>query len=267
MHETLEKIGGFMRKINMILCGCLGRMGMEVIEAAKDCIDIRIVAGVAKEASMEKKFPIFKYFDDVNVNCDVVLDFSHPSCLDSILKFVISRNIPAVICATGHNEIQKLRMKEAAKIVPVFLSCNTSIGINILAKIIKTTKSLLGRDYDIEIIEKHHNKKLDAPSGTALMLAHEVSNDNTEYVYDRTRYKSQRMKNEIGIHTVRCGGMRGEHEIIFANEHETLVFKHITNSRKLFAYGALNAVRFIVNVIPGMYDMHDLIKSNDFMLR
>lgn len=252
----------------MILCGCLGRMGLEVIETAKDYVDIKIVAGIAKkEASMEKKFPIFKYFDDVNVNCDVVLDFSHPLCLDSILKFVTRRNIPAVICTTGYDEFHMLKIKEAAKIVPVFLSCNTSRGINILAEIIKTTKSLLGRDYDIEIIEKHHNKKADAPSGTALMLAREVSNENTKYVYDRTHYKSQRMKNEIGIHTVRCGGMKGEHEIIFANEYETLVFKHSANSRKLFAHGALEAVRFIVDMVPGMYNVRDLIKSNNLILR
>ena len=120
---------------------------------------------------------------------------------------------------------------------------------------------------DIEIIEKHHNKKVDAPSGTALMLAREVSNDNTKYVYDRTHYKSQRMKNEIGIHTVRCGGMKGEHEIIFANEYETLVFKHSANSRKLFAHGALEAVRFIVDMVPGMYNVRDLIKSNNLILR
>lgn len=256
-----------MRKINIILCGCLGKMGLEVIETAGDCIDIEIVAGIAKVANMEKGFPIFKCFDDVDVNCDVVLDFSHPSCLDSILKFVTSKDIPAVICTTGYNEFQMLKIKEAAKIVPIFLACNTSKGISILAKVIKAMKNLLGKDYDIEIIEKHHNKKVDAPSGTALMFAREVSNENTEYVYDRTQYKSQRMRNEIGIHTVRCGGMRGEHEVIFANEHETLVFKHTANSRKLFAHGALDAVRFIVNMMPGMYNMQDLIKSNDLILR
>ena len=246
------------RKINMILCGCSGKMGLEVIETAKDYIDIEIVAGIAKEARMGKNFPIFGCFDDVNINCDVVLDFSHPSCLDSILKFVTRRNIPAVICTTGYDKFQMLKIKETAKIVPVFLSCNTSRGISVLRKIIKVARNLLGKDYDIEIIEKHHNKKVDAPSGTTLMLAQEVSNDNTEYVYDRTCCRSRRRQNEIGIHTVRCGGMRGEHEIIFANEHETLVLKHSANSRKLFACGALDAVRFMVDMMPGMYNMRDL---------
>ena len=255
-----------MRKVNVLLCGCLGRMGLEVTKAAKDYIDIKIVAGVSKEYSMEKKFPIFECFDDVDVNCDMVLDFSHPSCIDSILKFITERNIPAVICTTGYDEFQMLKIKEASKDVPVFLACNTSKGINILAKIIKTAKKLLGKDYDVEIIEKHHNKKMDAPSGTALMFAHEVSDYSTEYVYDRSHRKSRRMKNEIGIHTVRCGGMSGEHEIIFANEYETLAFKHSTNSRKLFACGALDAVRFMVNMPPGMYDMQDLIKNDNLML-
>ena len=256
-----------MRKVNVLLCGCLGRMGLEVVETARECLGIEIVAGVSKECSMGKKFPIFKCFDDVNVNCDIVLDFSHPSCIDSILKFITERNIPAVICTTGYDEFQMLKIKEASKDVPVFLACNTARGINILAEIIKTAKNLLGKDYDVEIIEKHHNKKVDAPSGTALMFAREVSDYDTEYVYDRTRHKSRRMKNEIGIHTVRCGGMRGEHEIIFANEYETLVFKHSANSRRLFACGALDAVRFMVNMPPGMYNMQDLIKNDDLMLR
>ncbi len=251
-----------MRRIKVVLCGCLGKMGLEVTKISKYYLDIEIVAGITKGLEQGKKFPIFNNFEDLSVDCDMVLDFSSPSCLDSILKFITERNISAVICTTGYNEFQMVKIEKASEIVPIFLSSNTSRGISVIAKLIPIAKKLLGEGYDVEIIEKHHNKKVDAPSGTAIMLAREVSEENTSYVYDRTNRKCKRDKNEIGIHTVRCGGIKGEHEIIFANEYETLVFKHSAHSRELFAYGALDAVRFMANTPPGMYTMNDLIDNN-----
>ena len=251
-----------MRRIDLVLCGCLGKMGMEVAKIAESAPDLRIVAGISKIETKEKRFPIFGCFDNLdkaNIKFDVILDFSHPSVLSQLLRFATDKNIPVVICTTGYSESQLAHIKQVSKIIPVFLSSNTSLGVNVLAETIRTIKRLLGRDFDIEIIEKHHNHKLDAPSGTALMLANEVAEKNTKYVYDRTNYRRARERNEIGIHTVRCGGINGEHEIIFANEYETLTLKHTANSRKVFAYGALNAVDFIINKPAGLYTMKDVL--------
>lgn len=248
----------------MVLSGCLGRMGLEVTNFVKNYPDIEIIAGVARFEKKSKDFPIFndfKYLEKLRQKVGVILDFSHPACLEGLLEYAVYRKISLVICTTGYSELQILKIKEAAETVPVFFASNTSLGIAVLAKIIKIAKNTLGPKYDIEIIEKHHNKKIDAPSGTALMLAKEISDINSEYIYDRTHCKHIRKGNEIGIHTVRCGGISGEHEVLIAGKYETLILKHISHSRKLFAQGALDAVRFLINKPAGLYDMTDIMKD------
>ena len=255
-----------MKKINLVLCGCLGRMGMEFVEVAESALDLRIVAGISRIENKGREFPIFRCFDDLgklNINFDVILDFSHPSVLSQLLEFATDKSVPVVICTTGYSETQLAYIKQVSEIIPVFLSSNTSLGVNVLVEIIKIAKKLLGRGFDIEIIEKHHNHKLDAPSGTALMLADKISEKNTKYVYDRTSYRRARERNEIGIHTVRCGGINGEHEVIFASDYETLTLKHTANSRKVFAYGALSAINFIINKPAGFYTMKDVLGIYD----
>lgn len=248
-----------MRRIKFILCGCLGRMGTEVSDMVRGYIDIEIVAGISKTKNKSGGYPIFRNFDDLaSIDCNSILDFSHPSCLDSLLRFATIKKLPTVICTTGYNDRQIFQIKEAAESIPIFFSSSTSLGLYAMLQAAKIAKKTLNRNYDIEIIEKHHNQKLDAPSGTALMIADEISNKDSEYVYDRTNRKFKRRKNEIGIHTVRCGGISGEHEIIFANEYETITFKHSSNSRKLFANGALDALRFIFGKVQGIYTMEDL---------
>lgn len=245
--------------VRIALCGCFGKMGKIVSEEVKKNPNMEIVAGIDRSNRKSDEFSVFRDATAINVDCDVILDFSHPSSLESLLSFAISHRIPLVLCTTGYSDNQVEKIHESSKKIPIFWSSNTSIGISVLIEISKIAKEILGKEFDIEIIEKHHNKKIDSPSGTALMIAESVSDENTEYVYDRTKSKNARKQNEIGIHSIRCGGIKGEHEIIFASEHEVLSFKHSADSREVFAKGALKAVLFIENMKPGLYNMKNLL--------
>lgn len=248
---------------NIILSGCSGKMGASIIACASSRTDCKISAGIDIVAPQNKDFEYAKSFGELKNGGDVIIDFSNPAVLDDMLAYACEKKIPCVICTTGYNEEQKAKIKEASKTIPVFYSGNMSLGINLIINLAKKAASVFGENFDIEIVEQHHNQKLDAPSGTALMIADAISEvrPDSEYVYDRHAYRKKREKKEIGIHSIRGGNIVGEHEIIFAGTDEVLTISHSARSKAVFAAGALNAAVFISGKEPGMYDMSDLISD------
>lgn len=247
--------------IKVILCGASGKMGNFISMTAKKDTNMEIVAGVDK-INCGQSYPVFDSFQKVNTDADVIIDFSHPVLLDSMLEFAIYKKIPVVIATTGYSEAQIDKIKEASKIIPIFFSFNMSLGVNLICSLSKKAAKILGDDFDIEIIEKHHNQKIDAPSGTAIMLANAVNDcfDNKKtYEYDRHSKRQKRGINEIGIHSVRGGTIVGEHDVIFAGHDETITISHSALSKEVFAVGAIKAAKFIFNKSPGMYDMNSVI--------
>ncbi len=248
--------------INILLSGACGKMGNAVARCANEDDSLKIIAGVDK-AEMLCDFPIYKSFDDVKVIPDVIIDFSHISVLDNLLTFAIKNNIAVVLATTGYSESQIAKIKDAANNIPVFFTANMSLGVNLLCSLAKSAAKILGSNFDVEIIEKHHNQKLDAPSGTALMLANavnEVFDDKYTYEYDRHSKRQKRSKNEIGIHAIRGGTIVGEHDVIFAGHDEVITLSHAAQSKEVFAAGAVKAAKFIVGKPNGMYDMGDILK-------
>ena len=236
-------------------------MGNAVISLVKECDDINIIAGVDTVAR-PLDFPVFGSFKQVNVKPDIIIDFSNVNVLPGLLEYAVGNNTPAIIATTGFNDAQIGSIKEAANKIPVFFTANMSLGINVLSTLAKRAASILGTDFDIEIVEKHHNRKLDAPSGTAIMLANAVNSvfeDTYTYEYDRHSKRRMRPKNEIGIHSVRGGTIVGEHEVIFAGHEEVITLAHSAQSKGVFASGAVAAARFLVNADAGLYDMNDII--------
>lgn len=245
----------------IILSGCSGKMGASILACAASRDDCKVTVGIDIAAPKESGFTYVKSFDALDAKADVIIDFSNPVVLDSMLAYALKTKTPCVICTTGYNEEQKAKIKEAAKEIPVFYSGNMSLGINLIIELAKKAASVFGEDFDVEIVEQHHNQKLDAPSGTALMIADAVSSvrSESEYVYDRHAYRKKREKKEIGIHSVRGGNIVGEHEIIFAGTDEVLTISHSARSKTVFAVGAVNAAVFLKGKAPGMYDMSDLL--------
>ncbi len=235
-------------------------MGQAVSDCVKEREDTVIVCGV-DIAKGEKPYPVYSCFVDVKEEADVIIDFSNPLVLDDMLSFAIEKQVPVIICTTGFSEKQVEQIKEASARIPVFFSGNMSLGINVLIELSKKAAAVLN-GFDIEIVEKHHNQKLDAPSGTAMMIADAVSveREKAQYVYDRHAYRKKREKNEIGIHSVRGGNIVGEHEIIFAGHDEVVTIRHTAQSKGVFASGAVNAAVFIKDKPEGLYDMSDLLK-------
>lgn len=249
--------------IRIILSGCSGRMGKAVAAAADD--GISIVAGVDINAAAlsPSPFPIYENIADFSGEADVIVDFSHHSALPSLLNYAKATGTPIVVATTGHTDEELSLMNEAAKDVAIFHSGNFSLGINLLITLAKQAARTLGMDFDIEIIEKHHNKKLDAPSGTALMIANAVADEReeSEYIYDRHSVRKAREPKEIGIHSVRGGNIVGEHEIIFAGANEVVSISHSAASREIFANGALRAAIYLAGKSAGLYSMTDLIEG------
>lgn len=246
--------------IKAILCGASGKMGKFVAEAAKSDGGIEVVAGVDRINNGES-FPVFTDFRDINVNADIIIDFSNVSLLDGLLEFAVRSNIPAVIATTGYDSAQIEKIHSAAKKIPIFFTFNMSIGVNLIASLAKRAASILGDGFDVEIVEAHHNQKIDAPSGTALMLANEINSvfgDTLNYEYDRHSVRRKRPKNEIGIHSVRGGNIVGEHEVIFAGHDEIIKISHSARSREVFAAGAVKAAKFLYGKAPGLYDMDSI---------
>lgn len=249
--------------VKIIMHGCNGRMGQVITKMVKDDENAVIVAGVDPFDGITNDYPLFKTIDECNVDADVVIDFAAKSAVEGLLKYCVDKKLPLVLCTTGLDALELKLIEEASLKIPVLKSANMSLGINLIMKILKEYSSLLADEgYDIEIVEKHHNQKKDAPSGTALALADAI-NDATEsryqYTYDRHEKLAKREKLEIGISSVRGGTIVGEHEVIFAGEDEVITFEHTAYSRSLFAKGAITAAKFLAGKEPGYYSMQDVI--------
>ena len=245
--------------MKLILNGCLGRMGRAVADLAA-ARGHEIVAGV-DIAVGEAAFPVYTDWVDLPA-ADAVVDFSNPSALAAELSYVTTHNLPLVLCTTGLSADQLDAVKKAAEMVPIFFSSNMSLGVAVLSALTKKAAAVLGDTFDIEIVEMHHNQKLDAPSGTALMLADAAKaglNYEPEYTYDRHTRRQKRAKQEIGIASLRGGTVVGEHSVYFAGEQEVITLSHSAGSRSVFAAGALAAARFLQGKPAGLYSMEDMM--------
>lgn len=249
--------------IKVIMHGCNGAMGQAITELAKEDEEISIVAGIDVSDIQRNPYPVFSSFDACTVQADVVIDFSSAKAVDGMLSYCERKKVPLIVCTTGLSDAQTEKIKEVAKKTAVLHSANMSLGINVLLKLVQeAVKVLAAADFDVEIIEKHHNQKIDAPSGTALALAdsiNEAMDHQYYYKYDRSREQVKRDKKEIGIHAVRGGSIAGEHEVIFAGKDEVITFSHTAYSKAIFAKGAIQAAKFLAGKKPGMYSMADVI--------
>ena len=248
---------------SIILRGCNGKMGKVITQMLEEDKAAVIAAGVDISKDSNYEYPVFYNFSQCNVPADVIIDFSAPVNVKEMIDFAIARGIGIVLCTTGFSKEDQLLIEDASKVIPILQSANMSMGVNLLLKLIKeATKVLVDSGFDIEIVEKHHNKKVDAPSGTALALAdaiNSVLNNQYEYVYDRTDIRAPRVKNEIGISSVRGGTIVGEHEIIFAGTDEVIEIKHTAYSKAIFAKGAIQAAKYLPGKPAGKYTMNDVI--------
>lgn len=247
----------------VILHGCSGKMGIAVYQEMKQAGDMELVAGVDRIAPESADFPVFQSLEECGIEADVVIDFSNSSVTDSLVTTCVKKKLPLVLCTTGLDEAQVNLVKEAALRIPILKSANMSLGVNTVQRLISVAAKLLySEGFDIEIIEKHHRMKQDAPSGTALMLANSVRScltDSVDYIYDRSQVRKAREKNEIGISVIRGGGVVGEHEVIFAADNELVSIKHEAFSRAVFAKGAVVAAGFLAECKPGLYTMQDVL--------
>ena len=250
--------------VKFIMHGCNGKMGQTISRIVKEDQSAQIVAGVDKYLGIANDYPVFDSIEKCDVDADVIIDFSNAAAVDSVLDYAVEKKIPVVLCTTGLSEEQLKKVKESSEKVAILKSANMSLGVNMLLKLLQdATKILAPAGFDIEIVEKHHNLKVDAPSGTALALAdsmNEVLDKEYNYVYDRSQERKRREKKEIGIMAVRGGTIVGEHEVIFAGEDEVIEFKHTAHSKAVFAKGAVEAGKFLKGQKPGMYDMKDVIQ-------
>lgn len=246
------------------LVGACGRMGRMVAQCAQEMPAAEIVAGVdTVSPDAPLPFPLYKSLDEITEHVDVVMDFSSAKTLESVLEFCVERNVPAVLAATGYTPEQKASIRHATMNIPIFQSSNYSIGVCLVQEMARQVAAVM-RDCDIEIIEKHHSGKADAPSGTALTLADTIADvlaGDVEYVFGRHGQGTQRKPNEIGIHAVRGGALVGEHEVLFLSEEEEVDLVHKAYSRKVFANGALAAALSITGKSPSLYGMADLLKN------
>ncbi|NLV36235.1 MAG: 4-hydroxy-tetrahydrodipicolinate reductase [Clostridiaceae bacterium] len=250
--------------INILLSGCSGKMGQVITRLSEQYDDLQIVAGYDIADNGKCDYPVFTELSSCDVKADVIIDFSNPAALNELLAFARQRKLPIIVATTGLSSEQKQSLKIASDSIAVFYSANMSLGINLLIDLVKKAAKVLDKSFDIEIIEKHHNQKLDAPSGTALAIAdsiNEVLDQKQEYVYDRHSRMKKRSKSEIGMHAVRGGTIVGDHSVIFAGNDEIIEINHFAGSREIFGTGALRAARYIYGKKPGIYDMNDLIRE------
>ncbi len=247
---------------DIAVCGASGKMGRVICDVVSSRNDCRVTAGIDKISEPYSDFPIVSKVSELDVKPDVIIDFSHPSVLDDLLDYCRTNGTPLVIATTGYNDEQIAKIKQASSQIPVFFTFNMSLGINLLAQLAKKAVQVLGDQFDIEIVEKHHNQKIDAPSGTAIMLADALNGElgkKYSLTYDRHSVRQKRSKTEIGMHSIRGGTIVGEHEIIFAGRDEVVTLKHEAHSKEVFAVGAVNAAVFISNKPSGLYDMSEMI--------
>lgn len=254
-----------MSEVKVILNGACGHMGRVVSEIASQDPDVKIVAGVDAFGEAYSDFPLFHSIDECTVPADVIIDFSTAKAVDAVVRYGGEKNIPMVICTTGLSDEQVEEIKKTSAHVAVLRSGNMSLGINLLLKLLKTaSQTLLPNGFDPEIVEEHHRRKLDAPSGTAVMLAdsiNEAGGGDYAYVYGRSDRREPRPQKEIGISSVRGGTIVGVHDVIFAGQDEVIEIKHTAYSRAIFAKGAVSAAKFLVGAKPGLYDMSDVIDA------
>ncbi len=249
--------------INVLLSGYNGGMGKVLQEVIGSEEDMQVIAGYDHENNKEYTFQVYTDLKECDKEIDVIIDFSHFSAFEGVLNFALDKKIPLVMATTGLTPQNEDSLVDASKSIPVFRTANMSVGINVLLGLVAdAAKKLNG--FDIELIEKHHNKKVDAPSGTALMLANEINgalNDSLEFTYGREGKSTKRRSNELGIHAIRGGTISGEHTVIYAGEDEVIEIKHLATSKKVFAKGAVRAAKYIIGKENGFYDMRKVIES------
>ena len=249
----------------IILSGCCGKMGRNVINSVNQRKDCEIVAGIDIVEDSSIGFPIFQNYNEVEVKADVIIDFSNPALLTSMLDYAVKSKTAVVLATTGLSDNQIKEVEDASKVIPVFFSYNMSLGVSLLCELSKTAAKILGDEFDVEIIEAHHNQKIDAPSGTANMLldaAIEGLDKEMVPVYDRHSRRQKRENNEIGMHSIRGGTIVGEHQVIFAGKDEVVTLSHSAHSKEVFAVGAVKAAIFLANKPPRLYDMADVVAEN-----
>lgn len=249
--------------VKAIMHGCNGHMGQVISDLIRKDDEIEIVAGIDLVDNRDNGYPVFTNIWDCNVEADAIIDFCSPKATDTLLEYCVERQVPVVLCTTGLTEEQLKKVEEASKKVAVLKSANMSLGINLLLKLVQeAAKTLAAAGFDMEIIEKHHRLKLDAPSGTALALADSINEGLDQayhYTYDRSQVRQQRDSHEIGISAVRGGTIVGEHDVIFAGSDEVITFQHTAYSKAIFGKGAIQAAKFLAGKGPGWYQMSDVI--------
>lgn len=251
--------------IKILLNGINGRMGKTIENLSLNYDNLKISCGVDNVVTKHSTTPTYQNINDVKEDVDVIIDFSHPNSLDELLDYAIKNKIGIVLCTTGHTKEQLEKIKNASKEIPIFMSYNMSIGINVLQILIQKGLQALYKDYDIEITEKHHNQKLDSPSGTAIMLMNTIQdfvkqNFNEEVIFNHGRLgEKKREAKEIGVHAIRAGNIIGEHEVMFAGNNEIIELKHTALSRDVFAQGALKAALYLHGKEPKIYDMNSML--------
>ena len=250
--------------IKVLMHGCNGKMGQMITGLIRDDEQVEIAAGVDAYTGLANDYPVFENVESCDVDVDVAIDFSNAGAVDGLLDYCVEKQVPVVLCTTGLSNEQLKRVSEVSKKVAVLKSANMSMGINLLLKMLKdAAKVLATAGYDIELVERHHNQKVDAPSGTALALAdsmNEALNHEYTYVYDRSQVRKKREQKEMGISAVRGGTIVGDHEVIFAGPDEVIEFRHTAYSRSVFGKGAVEAAKFLAGKEAGMYDMSDVIQ-------
>lgn len=250
----------------IIMCGCNGAMGRTITGIVKEDPEAEIVAGVDMVDNGENTYPVFAALADCQVEADAIIDFSTPKLLTELLAYSKDKKVPVVLCTTGYTDEQLAEIEAATVDTAILKSANMSLGINTLLKLLQDAAKVLATEgFDVEIVEKHHNQKLDAPSGTALALAdsiNEAMGNPYEYVYDRSQRREKRDKKELGISAVRGGTIVGEHDVIFAGKDEVITFSHTAYSKAVFGKGAVSAAKFLKGKTSGRYDMADVIAAN-----
>jgi len=251
--------------VKVIMHGCNGKMGQVIARMIREDGNVELVAGIDVSDHISNPFPVFKTISECDVTADVIIDFASALAVDELLDYAVGKQIPIVLCTTGLSEEQLNKIEETSEKVAILKSANMSLGINMLLKLLKEATGILApAGFDIEIVEKHHNQKIDAPSGTALALADSINeelNNEYHYVYDRSATREKRTKKEIGISAIRGGTIVGEHDIIFAGTDEVITFSHTAYSKEIFAKGAVQAAKFLAGKPAGRYDMSNVING------
>lgn len=251
--------------IRLIMHGCNGHMGQVITGLAAEDTEVEIVAGIDIFDNRDNGYPVFHTISECDVEADAIIDFASPKAIDGLLDYCIEKQVPVVVCTTGLSQEQITHIEEASEKVAVLKSANMSLGINMLLDLLKTAAKILApAGFDMEIVEKHHKHKVDAPSGTALALAdsiNEAMDQSYTYTYDRSQERRERDPKEIGLSAVRGGTIVGEHEVIFAGADEVITFQHTAYSKAVFGKGAIQAGKFLAGKPAGFYDMKDVIAA------